>query len=401
MKEPVILCVDDEELVLKALKRELGKFFGDKYLIETSDGGEDALSLFQELLDEENEVPLVISDHIMPDIKGDELLQRIHELSPKTLTIMLTGQADMEAVTNAVNRANLYRYIAKPWEATDLELTIKEAMRRYFQDKALQNQMKLLRNMNATLEEKVKKRTTQLEAQQIELQQLNASKDKFFSVVADDLRAPFTGLLGLTDFMVKNVEKFTREQIKEQVGSMREATENVYTLLENLLAWSQLQQGKLEYHSQEILLQEITERNTTFFASNAAQKQITVSNQISPEIKVSADRTMLMIIIRNLLSNALKFTNPGGVVALEAVQDEKYVDLNFSDTGVGISKDVLPQLFRIDAKYSTPGTADEEGTGLGLIVCKTLIEQNKGRLRLQSEVKQGTVVTVRLPAARN
>ncbi len=401
MKEPVILCVDDEELVLKALKRELGKFFGDKYLIETSDGGEDALSLFQGLLDEENEVPLVISDHIMPDIKGDELLQRIHELSPKTLTIMLTGQADMEAVTNAVNRANLYRYIAKPWEATDLELTIKEAMRRYFQDKALQNQMKLLRNMNATLEEKVKKRTTQLEAQQIELQQLNASKDKFFSVVADDLRAPFTGLLGLTDFVVKNVEKFTREQIKEQVGSMREATENVYTLLENLLAWSQLQQGKLEYHSQEILLQEITERNTTFFASNAAQKQITVSNQISPEIRVSADRAMLMIIIRNLLSNALKFTNPGGVVALEAVQDEEYVDLKFSDTGVGISKDVLPQLFRIDAKYSTPGTADEEGTGLGLIVCKNLIEQNTGRLRLQSEVKQGTVVTVRLPAARN
>ena len=400
MKEPVILCVDDEELVLKALKRELGKFFGTKYLIETSDGGEDALALFQELQEDEHEVPLVISDHIMPDIKGDELLQRIHKIAPKTLTIMLTGQADMEAVTNAVNGANLYRYIAKPWEATDLELTIKEAMRRYFQDKALEKQMKLLRNMNATLEDKVKQRTAQLEAQQIELQQSNASKDKFFSVVADDLRAPFTGLLGLTDFVVKNVEKFSKEQIKEQIGSMREATENVYTLLENLLAWSQLQQGKLEHHPQPIPLQELAERNTAFFASHAAQKQITVSNLISPAVKVYADRSMLMIIIRNLLSNALKFTNPGGVVALEAVEAEDYVDLNFSDTGVGISKEALPQLFRIDAKYSTPGTAEEEGSGLGLIVSKGLIEHNKGRLRLQSEKKQGTVVTVRLPVSQ-
>ena len=357
--------------------------------------------MFKELLQEENEIPLVISDQIMPDMKGDELLYRIHELSPKTLKIMLTGQADLEAVTNAVNQANLYRYIAKPWESTDLELTVKEAMRRYFQDKAIEKQMKLLRNMNATLEQRVKERTAQLEAQQAELKHLNASKDKLYSIIGDDLRTPFIGLLGITDFVLKNVERFNQHEIKEHVASMREVAENVYTLLENLLAWSQLQQDTITYHPQTIAVYEIVERNTSFFASNAAQKQISLTSQISQNLVVYADRGMLMIIVRNFISNALKFSNSGANVALSASQNEGYVDLSVSDTGVGISQEVFPRMFRFDVKYSTLGTAGEEGTGLGLIVCKSLVEKNGGMILIKSEVGQGSVFTLRLPVEKS
>jgi response regulator RpfG family c-di-GMP phosphodiesterase len=231
MKEPVIVCVDDEEYVLRSLQRELKQAFHNKYLIETAERGDDALELFQELLDDEHEIPVILSDHIMPDMKGDELLARIHAMAPKTLKILLTGQADMQAVTNAVNKANLYRYIAKPWEPTDLALTIKEAIRRYFQDKALEKQIRLLKNMNKTLEAKVSERTSALEKQQQELQALNASKDQLLSIIADNLRTPFTVLLGISNMIVSKAASFSREQMKDSVTSLRDSAESVYVLL--------------------------------------------------------------------------------------------------------------------------------------------------------------------------
>ncbi|PIE33656.1 hypothetical protein CSA56_11120 [candidate division KSB3 bacterium] len=397
MEKPIILCVDDEEIVLRTLKRELSNAFGEKYIIETAEGGEDALTLFRELQCEGDEIPVVIADQIMPDIKGDDLLRQIHDIAPKTLNIMLTGQADKDAITNAVNQAGLYRYIEKPWEATDLQLTIKEAMRRYFQDKAIEKQIQLLRNMNATLEQKVKERTSQLEAQQVQLTQLNASKDKFFSIIAEDLRTPFTGLLGITDFIVKNVERFSQQEVKESVASMRESTESVYNLLENLLVWAQLQQGVVEYHPQFVSLHEIVERNFAFFASNAAQKQISLTNRISQDIRVYVDKTMLMTVVRNLVSNALKFSHRNGTVTLDTCIQDDFIDVMVADVGVGISKEAFPHLFRIDTKYSTPGTADEEGAGIGLVVCRSLVEKNGGLMRIESDPHQGTVVTVRFP----
>jgi adenylate cyclase len=124
----VIVCVDDEKTVLRSLKAELQEAISNDYLIEIAEGGEEALELIMELLDDGYEVPLIISDHIMPEMNGDELLRRVHIISPKTLKIMLTGQADIEAVGNAIKNANLYRYIAKPWQQEDLSLTVKEAV---------------------------------------------------------------------------------------------------------------------------------------------------------------------------------------------------------------------------------------------------------------------------------
>ncbi len=161
MPEPVILCVDDEEIILNSLKRELNDTLGDEYLIETAEGGEEALEIFTELLEDGHEIPLVISDHIMPDIKGDEVLKRIHTHSPKTLKIMLTGQADMQAIVNAVNDANLYQYVAKPWEKASLNLTVKEALRSYFQ------------------EQKIEEQHTHLQNAYHELEQLNAAYERF------------------------------------------------------------------------------------------------------------------------------------------------------------------------------------------------------------------------------
>jgi adenylate cyclase len=140
MSRQVIICVDDERTVLRSLKAELQEAMGNDYTIEIAEGGEEALDLIEELLEDGDEVLLIISDHIMPEMKGDELLKKAHLISPESIKVMLTGQADIEAIANAINSANLYRYITKPWQAEDLKLTVKEALNSYIQAQQLTQQ---------------------------------------------------------------------------------------------------------------------------------------------------------------------------------------------------------------------------------------------------------------------
>ncbi|MEG4489511.1 PAS domain S-box protein [Microcoleus sp. D2_18a_B4] len=160
--KPVIICVDDEPIILESLKIELKKTLGEEHLLETAEGGEDALELIEELLAEGCEIVAVISDYLMPNIKGDELLKQIHRISPKTIKIMLTGQADLEAVANTIKYAKLYRYISKPWQSEDLRLTVKEALNSYFREKQLAEQNAQLQKLNQELETLVEERTAQL-----------------------------------------------------------------------------------------------------------------------------------------------------------------------------------------------------------------------------------------------
>ncbi|WP_293146961.1 MULTISPECIES: adenylate/guanylate cyclase domain-containing protein [unclassified Microcoleus] len=152
MTKQVIICVDDEKTILKSLKTELKEALGNTYEIEIAEGGKDALELIAELLEDGYEIPLIISDYVMPDMKGDELLRLVHEISPKTLKVMLTGQATIEAVGNAIKQAKLYRYIGKPWQTEDLRLTVTEAVHSYSQDKKLAEQNAELRKINQKLE---------------------------------------------------------------------------------------------------------------------------------------------------------------------------------------------------------------------------------------------------------
>jgi PAS domain S-box-containing protein len=160
--KPVIICVDDEPIILESLKIELKKALGEEHLVETAEGGEDALELVEELLAEGSEIVAVISDYLMPNIKGDELLKQLHQISPKTVKIMLTGQADLEAVANTIKYAKLYRYISKPWQSEDLKLTVKEAVNSYYMEKQLTEQNAKLQRLNQELETLVEERTAQL-----------------------------------------------------------------------------------------------------------------------------------------------------------------------------------------------------------------------------------------------
>jgi response regulator RpfG family c-di-GMP phosphodiesterase len=187
MVKPVIVCVDDEKTVLKSLKVELKKAMGNEYQIEIAEAGEDAIELVTELLEHGYEVPLIISDYIMPEMKGDELLKRVHIISPKTLKIMLTGQADLEAIENAIKYASLYRYIAKPWQTEDLSLTVREAVNSYIQKKKLAEQNLQRQILNQELEQS--------------LQLLSASERKFRAIFNQTFQ--FTGMLSIEGIVLE------------------------------------------------------------------------------------------------------------------------------------------------------------------------------------------------------
>jgi diguanylate cyclase (GGDEF)-like protein len=173
MDKPVIICIDDEPTVIDSLKIELKRAIGENCIVETAEGGEDAIALMDELLKEGTEVAVVLTDYIMPDMKGDEVLKRIHNMSPNTLTIMLTGQADLEAISNAIKYAKLYRYIAKPWQTDDLKLTVVEAVHSYLQDKKLTEQNLKMQQLNRELERLNQEQARIIAARTAELEKIN------------------------------------------------------------------------------------------------------------------------------------------------------------------------------------------------------------------------------------
>jgi two-component system, sensor histidine kinase and response regulator len=202
MEKIVILCVDDEPNVLNSLKIDLRRSLGPSYLVETAESGQETLGLLTELLEEGYEIAVVIVDYIMPGMKGDELLKQVHAQVPNAINIMLSGQADIDAVARSIEHARLYRFMAKPWRSEDLTLTTQKALQSYKSDRELElktaevHQLNNeLKRINQSLENTVNERTLQLQATVKELQVLSQLKDDFLHAVSHDLRTPVAGML--------------------------------------------------------------------------------------------------------------------------------------------------------------------------------------------------------------
>ena len=390
MSKPVILCVDDENIITEALKDQLQRVFGSEFDIETSDSGNDALEFFAELIEDDIDVPVIIADYIMPGMKGDELLQETFKISDETLNILLTGQANLEGVTNAINFANLYRYISKPWDQEDLVMTVKEATKSYYSAREIKRQNVELAELNVGLEKKVKERT-------IQLSELNATKDKFFSIIAHDLKNPFNALMGFSTLLLDDYNSFDDDERKDLIQTMSDASENAYKLLQNLLEWSRSQTGSIKWYPDIIHLDEIANETLNLLKNQAMNKNITIVGVVPANITAFADGNMITTVIRNLMSNALKYTPKGGEVKLYTTQQNNHIEITIEDNGVGIRKEDLNKLFRIDVNFSTNGTNNEMGTGLGLILCREFVEKNGGKIWVESEEGKGSKFKFTLP----
>ena len=241
-----------------------------------------------------------------------------------------------------------------------------------------------------------------LQEDEIQLKELNASKDRFFSLIAHDLKGPFQGLLGYSGILAKNLDKLEQDEILDFAKNLNDSAKNLFKLLENLLHWSKLQRGHIEYHPEIMNLNTMVKINLELLKARADQKNIKLVNQLDEEINVYSDENMLNTVIRNLLSNAVKFTYPQKEIGFKITKKgPQNIIATVYDTGVGMTQDTMDKLFKIDSKITTLGTEKETGTGLGLILCKELIQENQGDIWVNSKLGEGSEFSFTIPLNHN
>jgi signal transduction histidine kinase len=245
--------------------------------------------------------------------------------------------------------------------------------------------------------EALERSKARLEASEGELRKANLSKDKFFSILAHDLRNPIGGLVSLSELLSRRFDELEPARIRELCRLIHDGARQGAELLECILQWARAQTGRLQVHPSRICLSELCDGLLALLEPVAAGKEITLHSDVPAEAAAWADEDMVASMLRNLLSNALKFTPRGGRVAVSARADGEWQTLTVADSGIGMSPDQLDKLFRIDVHFSCSGTEAEKGSGMGLILCKELVELNRGTISVHSEPSRGSAFSLRLP----
>ena len=237
-----------------------------------------------------------------------------------------------------------------------------------------------------------------LQESEEQLRELNATKDKFFSIIAHDLKSPFTGIHGFSNILADQIKQKDYQNIEEYAEIIQYSSQKAIDLLVNLVDWSRSQSGRMDFNPQVTDISTIIHEVSELLKISALQKSILLTKNIEPSIMANVDKDMISSVLRNLISNAIKFTNPGGSVAIQAEKIGHELIITVDDTGIGMERIELDKLFRIDQSFSKPGTQNERGTGLGLILCKEFIAIHRGSIWAESEANKGSRFCFSIPA---
>ena len=434
-KKKVIFCVDDEKIVLNSLKTELKNAFGNKYIIETAESGVEALEAIDNLFSLNYKLQVVIADYAMPLMRGDEFLTKLHEKSPDTLNILLTGQATIEGVTNSINNAGLYRYIAKPWHTDDLVLTVKQAIKSYEQEDRLKVQNEELIELSTSLELKVQQRTKELKtknnlllekqekitAQNQELEtyrnhlenlveertsELTLAKDKaeegdrlkseFLATMSHELRTPLNSIIGLSGLIDKDS---SLDEVVEFVKIINESGEHLLKLIEDLFKFSLIESGKEKVYMNDIdlnvFLNEIHE-SMKLHLENQGKNQLDFNLEIPSgysNLTIYTDQLKLKDILVNLLKNAIKFSETGTInYGFRVCKKDEMPKIAFyvSDTGIGIDPSHQDLIFKGFTQVNGSFNRSFDGAGIGLTIAKKLVNLLDGKIWVDSKLGKGS-----------
>lgn len=360
----VILVVDDQPNNLKVIASVLG---GD-YSLSIANNGASALKIL-----ENNTPDLILLDIMMPGLDGFEVCRRIKETERirDIPVIFLTAKTDIEDIVNGFN-CGAVDYITKPFNSTEIKVRVQNHL-----------------NLKHALDE--------LKATNAKLIKLNATKDKFFSIIAHDLRSPFNSILGFSELLSNQINEKELDTIEEYAGFIKQSSKQAMNLLTNLLEWARSQTDTIEFNPQKLNLEILIEETCQIFDRIALQKGIKIERSLHKNLEVIVDSHMISTVLRNLISNAVKFTRQGGEVSISAEKEEGEIVVRVCDDGVGIPAGRIGRVFEIEKGNSTPGTANEEGTGLGLILCKTFVERWGGWIKVESEEHKGSVFSFSIP----
>ncbi|MEM7181027.1 MAG: hybrid sensor histidine kinase/response regulator [Spirochaetota bacterium] len=357
-----LFLVDDKEENLLIVSRVLER---EGFTTQTADSAESCL----ELLQSASIMPdLFLLDVDMPGMDGFELCQEIKARPNfQNIPVIFLSQFNEEEKVVQAYSLGACDYIVRPFRRQELVARIKYHA-----------------NIKTWTEE---------------LLTANQTKDNFFSIIAHDLRSPLSGLLGVSQILLEDVNLMSREEITEISNQITNSAKVLFNLLENLLEWSRIQTGQLKHDPQQVNLIEIFENIEGLFIGVAMQKKINLHLPYgSDSVHVFADENMLFTVLRNLVSNALKFTKEGGTVSIAYEGDETgYMQISVSDSGIGIPEAILEKLFVVGETKTRLGTNQEKGTGLGLILVKDLVELNKGKITAESEISKGTTFRFTVP----
>ncbi len=326
----------------------------------------------------ERKIHLVLLDIAMPGLDGYEVCQILkqNKQTKEIPVIFLTAKTQTDDIVKGFKVGGV-DYITKPFHSEELLERIKTHL-------TIQVQKETIKEQNKKLNE------------------LNATKDKFFSIIAHDLINPFNSMLGFSDFLIKNFYKYSDEKKLQFVKNIHGAANSSFKLLKNLLTWSRSQRNKLKFVPEKNSLKSIFYEIILLHNTNAKNKDIIIDNLLDEDIFVKADSNMLKTILRNLLSNAIKFTDKGGKITFSArkIPENAFAEISVKDTGIGIDKKNTDNLFNIEKSTSTRGTDNEKGTGLGLIICKEFVEKHGGKIWVKSIPKQGSEFLFTIPLSQ-
>ncbi|MFZ4398719.1 MAG: response regulator [Bacteroidales bacterium] len=351
-KTPNILIVDDIPDNLRVLGDMLK---GEGYKVRPVLNGTLALQVA-----EKEKPDLILLDIMMPDIDGYEVSKRLQENQQlKDIpVIFISALNEINDIVKAFSAGGV-DYITKPFKAEEVKARVATHLK--------------------------------MRQQKLRLQELISEKVKFFSIIAHDLRGPLGGLMMLAEMMKDNSIDLSSDQKKDLTINLSDSARNIYNLLENLLQWSRMQQGQIEFRPLLISLKKSINECVTLLTESARNKSIKIEVDVNEDFDVIADTVMLQIIIRNLISNAIKFTHQGGKISIIASKDDNSsILVTVKDNGIGMEDEILNNLFRIDTKTSRPGTEGEPSTGLGLLLCKEFVEKQGGKIWAKSELNKGS-----------
>ena len=360
-----IIIVDDNTDNLHVLANILRN---EGFKVATVKDGHKALKFIRHKIPD-----LILLDVMMPGMDGYEVCKRLKKNSDtrEIPIIFITALSNTEDKIKGFEHGCV-DYITKPFRKEEVLARI---------------------NVHLILQQTNK----ELEVTNQKLKIVNSTKDKLFSIVAHDLRGPISSIAGMLEMVTVNPEFLDKANRLDILNEMKISAQNAYHLLENLLSWAKSQQGSIrcrpEYSCLNVMLKNIIH----LFSFIAGQKNIFLRSNIPGKIMVYADTDMIMTVLRNLISNALKFTRDSGEVLISAKAFETFVEITVKDNGVGIGQDRLRNMFQMDQHFSTYGTRNEKGCGLGLLICKEFIENNGGILRIESQVEQGSRFIFTLP----
>lgn len=353
-----ILIIDDVEennIIVKKILEENG------HEIVVTKNGYQGIKYSEDL-----DFDLFLIDIRMPEIDGIDVAVSIKqkEKNHHKPILFFVAKTDYDNISRAFDHGGV-DIITKPFNKKELLARVNTQLKLYNQNK--------------------------------KLYELNKTKDMFFSIISHDLRSPFTSIIGFNDLLIKHTEDFTVDKIKSIAGMMLDTSKQTLSLLENLLEWSRLQTGKIQLKLETFYPSEIINEVLMQCKSSAVQKRIDLSAMAICNEQVIADKSMIKTVLRNLVTNAIKFTNPQGKIIVNTEQKENVIFFSVADNGIGIKPDSIEKIFLLEHNTTQRGTLNEKGTGLGLVLCREFLEKHHAKLKVESEVGVGTIFSFELP----